>query len=513
MNQKGSLPAGWTRDRLGDLVTVVRGASPRPKGDPRFFGGDIPWITIGDVTRQPGRYLHTTREGVTIAGAERSRLLKPGTLILSNSGTICLPKFLAVDGCIHDGFVAFLDIPSDLDPIFLYEFFNWIRPSVVNAHRQGMTQVNLNTGIVGDFILPIPPLPEQHRIVAAIESYFTRMDDAVASLERVQRNLKRYRASVLKAAVEGRLVPTEAALARAEGRDYEPASVLLQRILAERRRRWEKSGRKGKYVELAAPNTKALPELPEGWGWARVESLYWDAGYGTSVKCSYEADGPPVLRIPNVQDQSLRLDDMKFAMSSADLSDDGVVEPGDFLFIRTNGSRSLIGRGAAITTELPRQHHFASYLIRLRLVNLEILPRWIALAWHTPVIRDQILRDAASSAGQYNVSLGASRGYVVPLPPIAEQHRILEEVERRLSISDATEHALSVSRVKCSRLRQSILNWAFEGKLVDQEPNDEPASVLLERIRQTRTRNSALRPPKPLKAGTSTPRVRSDTAP
>ena len=116
----------------------------------------------------------------------------------------------------------------------------------------------------------MPPLPEQHRIVAAIESYFTRLDDAVATLERVQRNLKRYRASVLKAAVEGRLVPTEAELARAEGRDYEPASVLLERILAERRRRWEEAelaklkakGKtpkddkwKAKYTEPVAPDT------------------------------------------------------------------------------------------------------------------------------------------------------------------------------------------------------------------------------------------------------------------
>src|SRR5207253_1976546 len=115
---------------------------------------------------------------------------------------------------------------------------------------------------------PLAPLPEQHRIVEGIESYFSRLDDAVATLERVQRNLKRYRASVLKAAVEGRLVPTEAELARAEGRDYEPASVLLERILAERRRRWQEADGRGKYHEPVAPNTAELPELPEGWCWA-----------------------------------------------------------------------------------------------------------------------------------------------------------------------------------------------------------------------------------------------------
>ena len=129
----------------------------------------------------------------------------------------------------------------------------------------------------------IPPLAEQRRIVGASKLELTRLDAAVAALERVRANLKRYRASVLKAAVEGRLVPTEAELARKEGRDFEPASVLLDRILAERRRRWEESelarmkaaGKppkddrwKSKYKEPVAPDTSALPQLPDGWCWA-----------------------------------------------------------------------------------------------------------------------------------------------------------------------------------------------------------------------------------------------------
>ncbi|MFN2398564.1 MAG: hypothetical protein ABR543_07970 [Gemmatimonadaceae bacterium] len=148
--------------------------------------------------------------------------------------------------------------------------------------------LNLTHGRFKKLPVVIAPLSEQHRIVEAIESYFTRLDDAVATLERVQRNLKRYRASVLKAAVEGRLVPTEAELAHTEGRDYEPASVLLERILAERRRRWEeaelaKMKAKGKvpkddvwnakYEESVAPDTSDLPELPEGWCWASLDGL------------------------------------------------------------------------------------------------------------------------------------------------------------------------------------------------------------------------------------------------
>lgn len=348
---------------------------------------------------------------------------------------------------------------------------------------QGGAQPNISQGLLKDYEVPICPLQEQRRVVEVIESYFTRLDDTVATLERVERNLKRYRASVLKSAVEGRLVPTEAALAKQEGRDYEPASVLLERILTERRRRWSESGKKGKYQEPTPPDTTNLPDLPEGWCWTTVESLIWDADYGTSQKCTYEATGPAVLRIPNVQDQALRLDDLKFATEPDQLNADGAVKVGDLIFIRTNGSRNLIGRGAVVLDELHKPHHFASYLIRLRVLPMGGLPRWTGFAWHTPILREQILGDAASSAGQYNVSMKAATGFVVPLAPAAEQERILEELERIDSLAEATIATAAAATERSARLRQSILKWAFEGKLADQDPNDEPASALLNRIK------------------------------
>jgi type I restriction enzyme S subunit len=259
--------------------------------------------------------------------------------------------------------------------------------------------------------------------------------------------------------------------------------VLLERILAERRRRSEEARARGKYQEPIAADTSDLPKLPEGWCWATVDALIWDAGYGTSQKCTYEATGPPVLRIPNVQNQTIDLDDLKFATEAERLNPDGIVEPGDLLFIRTNGSRGLIGRGSVIVQQLPSAHHFASYLIRIRIVNVDAVPRWTGLAWHTPVLRSQILAEAASSAGQYNVSLTAARAFAVPLPPLAEQHRIMAEVERTMSLVDACEEIAAANEGRCVRLRQSILKWAFEGKLADQDPSDEPASALLERIR------------------------------
>ncbi len=186
---------------------------------------------------------------------------------------------------------------------------------------------------------PLAPLPEQQRIVEAIENYFSRLDDAVATLERVQRNLKRYRVSVLKAAVEGRLVPTEAELARAEGRDYEPASVLLERILAERRCRWHESGARGKYQEPVAPDTTDLPTLPEGWCWATVEQIGCVSG-GLTMNAARERlpNRLPYLRVANVYADELRLDEVK-SIGVVDAEVQRVLlESGDLLVVEGNGS-------------------------------------------------------------------------------------------------------------------------------------------------------------------------------
>src|SRR6266571_2828572 len=127
---------GWVLTTIGEITEVIRGGSPRPKGDPRYFGGSIPWIMISDVTREPGMYLSTTRDSVTEEGRKRSRYLKAGTLILSNSATVCVPKILKVDGCIHDGFVAFPNLSQDVAIKYLYYWFEAIRSRIIQENRQ-----------------------------------------------------------------------------------------------------------------------------------------------------------------------------------------------------------------------------------------------------------------------------------------------------------------------------------------------------------------------------------------
>ncbi len=219
------LPEGWVWSTVDTLCDLIRGASPRPKGDPRYFGGPIPWITIRDVSAMQGKYLLRTKEGVTEAGAAKSRLLRQGTLILSNSGSICVPCILGIEGCIHDGWVALTDLSSGVLPLYLYHFFDQIRPAMKRKHRQGMTQVNLNTTIVRSIEVPLPPLAEQHRIVAEVDRQLSVLDEVGRLVDANLARCARLRQAILKRAFEGRLVPQDP--------NDEPASALLERIKAQ----------------------------------------------------------------------------------------------------------------------------------------------------------------------------------------------------------------------------------------------------------------------------------------
>jgi type I restriction enzyme S subunit len=351
--------------------------------------------------------------------------------------------------------------------------------------------------------VPVAPLNEQRRIVEAYEELVSDLDAGVAALERVREKLKLYRASILKAAVEGALT----AEWRAQHPNIEPASELLQRILEERRCRWEEKQHakfktkgqeppknwKNKYTEPAAPDTTNLLPLPEGWCWTTVDQLAWSSGYGTSQKCSGTDTGLAVLRIPNIIGGKVDLKDLKYAPPRYSDDDDELVAIGDLLVVRTNGSRTLIGRGAVVHDTPVRPLAFASYLIRLRLIPAPVLLKWISILWESFHVRRWVEARAATSAGQFNISLKVLSTIMVPLPPITEQEVIAENIENQLSVIDHLESDLEAKMKSAQALRQSILRHAFTGQLVPQDPNDELASELLKRIaaeRAARARGS-----------------------
>ena len=305
------LPSGWAEVTVETICDVIGGGTPSTKNK-EYWVGSIPWISSADIHAtndiRPRRYISQQ----AIEGSATS-LVPAGSIVvvtrvgLGKVGLVEEPLCFSQDSQglvfnsneIHNSYLTYY--LSDAVQRFRYE-------------GRGTTISGVTKRQLRELPVLLPPLPEQRRIVAEIEKQFTRLDASVDGLKRAQANLKRYRTSVLKAACEGKLVPTEAELARVEGRYYEPADRLLERILTERRAQWEsQEKRRGKYKEPVAPETSDLSELPEGWTWTTVDQIVTESEYGTSVKCSYEADGHPVVRIPNIVAGEIDLTDIKYA--------------------------------------------------------------------------------------------------------------------------------------------------------------------------------------------------------
>ncbi len=176
------VPNTWRWVRLQDIFEISRGGSPRPAGDPRFFGGTIPWITVGEVTKDPGKYLLETATGLTEEGSKRSRFINPGDLLLTNSGaTLGVPKISRIRGCMNDG-VAVLRLFHRFDlNDYSYFYLTHQTPEFRNIN-QGMGQPNLNTPIIAGWFFPLPPLAEQRRIVAKVDQLMALVDRLEAQL-------------------------------------------------------------------------------------------------------------------------------------------------------------------------------------------------------------------------------------------------------------------------------------------------------------------------------------------
>ena len=219
------------------------------------------------------------------------------------------------------------------------------------------------------------------------------------------------------------------------------------------------------------------------WSQVTVGQVATEVRYGSSSKASENGNGVPVLRMGNIVDGGLDVRSLKFLPSEHDEFPALLLERGDVLFNRTN-SPELVGK-TAVYRGTPSPCSFASYLIRIRLAP-ECLPDFLAFTLNSAVGRDWIRSVVSQQVGQANVSGGKLKNFSFALPPVADQQGIVAEVDRRLSLADAAERAVSAGLAKAKRLRQAILKRAFEGKLVPQDANDEPASVLLERIKAAR---------------------------
>jgi type I restriction enzyme, S subunit len=312
----------------------------------------------------------------------------------------------------------------------------------------------------------LPPINEQKRIIQKIEELFKESKSARESLDKIPQIMKKFKQSVLASAFKGELVPQDP--------NDEPAEKLLEKIEVGR-----KTTKITKKIEL---DENDLSEIPQNWKWAPLGDLLDNLQYGTSDKASATAEtGIPILRMGNIQEGKLDLSSLKYIKLETKELQKYILQKNDILINRTN-SPELVGKSAMFNTD--KNFVFASYLIRLTTVRNLVIPQYVNYVINSLYGRRHVEKVRHQVAGQSNINSGDIRQMPIPLSPLNEQRRIVSKIAELFSFADQIEKSVEETKKRAGRMDQAILAKAFCGELVPHDPNDEPASVLLERIKQ-----------------------------
>ena len=373
-----------------------------------------------------------------------------------------------------------------VEPDYLRHFLSTERVRqylAANVSGVGGSLMRVNAATVGAIRVPLAPLAEQRRIVARVDALFAEIAEGEAALEAAREGLDTFRRALLKAAVTGELTKDW----REKSPVTETGHDLLARIRSERAAKGQAKGRGKRSPDAPPLDTAALPELPEGWAWGTVDHVKAsDQRNGISIAGSPSPPGIKAMRLDALTAHGINLDAVRYIPLPEDRVTDYRVNAGDLLISRANGSAEFVGR-AVYVSDIAETVVFPDTIIRYPLGRDEQIGRWMEMAWNSPLGRSQIRRLAKTTAGILKISQEDISQISLPIPPPAETAEILRRVAQALAASADTLSLLDAEAADAARLKQSILKAAFEGRLVPQDPTDEPASAMLARLRATQS--------------------------
>ncbi len=478
------LPNSWAAVKLGNFVENEKGKKPKNESKTETASHPIPYV---DIQAFEENVIRTWTDGVGCRLCYETDFL----MVWDGSRSGLVGK--GMKGALGSTLVR-IYFPSMVNDYAFY--FLQSKYQQINTRAKGVGIPHVDPALLWNYDFPIPPLNEQHRIVAKIEKLFSELDKGIENLKTARAQLKVYRQALLKHAFEGKLT----AQWRAENQDkLETADALQKRIQQERAQRyqqqhadWEAVGKQGTKPKapkplppLTAEELAELPELPEGWGWFNLADLSdISGGLTKNQKRNTLPIRRPFLRVGNVYANRLELGNMHdTGISEAEIERVTLVK-GDILVVEGNGSVDQIGRVAIWNGAIEGCVH-QNHLIKARPLNL-VCSEFILYFLMSELGRKFIVRAASSTSGLHTLSLSKVESLFVPLCAREEQNILLSELSSKLSLADQLDQTLSTSLQQAESLRQSILKKAFSGQLVPQDPHDEPASALLARIKAAR---------------------------
>ena len=506
-----NLPKGWVVAALEDVTMKVTDGSHY---SPKSIETGFPYITVKDIHEDKINFASSKR----ISREDYDDLVNSGCkpekddILFSKDGTV--GKVCIVDSNSDFVVLSSLAILRPNTNLILpkYLYYATKTNSFLNQALNSKKGIAIRRIILRDLRkirLNIAPFLEQRQIIEELETQFSRLDEVIKSIKRMQKNLHKLRATTLKWACEGKLVSTEAELVKRENREFESADILLKRIQQKRQTNWEnnqierieKSGKssendkwKAKYVELISPNKNDLPEISNGWTWATLEQLasfepnsITDGPFGSNLKSEhYTKEGPRVIRLQNIGDGIFN--DVFAHISQAHFENlkKHQVKEGDVVI-------------AALGGTLPRACLIPEFvgeaIVKADCIRFNPNPELVSNEYVNFALNSESVRLRTTSiihgVGRPRLNLTEIKAIAIPLPPVEEQKRIVAEVKRRFSVIESLETVVKTNLQRAENLRRKILQDAFAGKLVKQNPNDEPASILLERIKNERTQGES----------------------
>ena len=424
-----SIPDSWVWVKLGNVCTIARGGSPRPIKD--YLTTDIDgvnWIKIGD-TEKNGKYISSTKEKIKPSGISKSRMVHKGDFLLTNSMSFGRPYILNIDGCIHDGWLVI----SQSSEVFFQDYLYWILSSAY-AYFQFCGQVsgavvkNLNSDKVANSVFPLPPLAEQKRIVAKIEEllpYIDRYEKAWSKLEDFNKRFPGdMQKSVLQMAIQGKLV---------EQRPEEGTGEELYRQIQAEKQSLIKSGKIKKEKPLPEISEDEIPfDIPDSWKWVRlgcILSVYGGKRIPAGRKLTETNTGHIYIRVSDMKNGTVLTDNLLFVPNDIYDSISKYIINKEDVYITVAGT---IGRVGKIPSELDGANLTEN---ADRLVFSSVNQDWLIQTLDSPLIKEQIA-EATTKVGQPKLAIKRIQELCIPLPPLAEQKRIVQKLEEILPLCD-----------------------------------------------------------------------------
>lgn len=474
------IPQNWTEVTLGDIGAWGSGGTPLKRNSSYYENGTIPWLVIGDLN---DGYITSAKTKISQEGLENSsaKLLPVDTLLIAMYGSIGKLGINKIE-CATNQAIAFC-IPDNSITVLKYLFYSMMyeKFSLIGL-GQGGAQQNISQGILKSHKILLSPLAEQKRIADKLDTLLARVEAARGRLDRIPIILKQFRQAVLMSGTNGKL--TEAW--RKENLENVDIDRVKQSVSEERgKRRFKEFGKIEQIYEDEIPF-----EIPPNWEWVRLGDISLKITDGAHNTPKVQNEGYPFLMAKDLTGGDLDFSEGRLISEKdhRELFNKCQPEIGDLLVVNIGA-----GTGNNVSINVGFEFSFKNIAIIKR--SKFVQPEY--LKWFFDSRKQVVFREQTRGGAQPFLSLTILNNLVFALPPIEEQEEIVRRVKILFSLADKLEARYKAARAQIDNLTPSLLSKAFRGELVEQDPNDEPAEKLLERIQADRGKIGQVKKLKP----------------